>query len=361
MKKSLFAIVAFCLAVNTLFAQVPCDICLTEDKPQDEIPIKDHNNHEHGRIFIQMNGEPDNQGYTPVRIELQNTSTDYDFLLCDHSWDKKELRKSFIYIDKGYTGESTQSVVNIEMKGVDNYIQGNSDNKHTFRSIYVGEGKELEIKIPVHLVKPKPGLFCKKRKKLYGVIPCTLRITVNTKDRVYENLQVECDSLFNAFNAALTRKEFCTHPKHLKNISLEDQAAKFFNERQELENRVYGYYMKCSVNSKKFNRYEALYDSVHMMKRKMEDCLAYYKHDCGEHPVVIRPCKYCSLGLEEISKQMQNLYYDLYNKQKTKPEVLPLARALHNCCINHKKQVRQWNNSEYKKTIEDNYNSIINY
>lgn len=359
MKKYLFALAACCLAVNALFAQVPPEINLTEDKPQDEIPIE-VNNYEHGRIFIKMIGEPDDQGNTPVRIELQNISYDYDFLICDHAWDKKELRKQFIHIDKRYVGESTQSVGNIGMRGMDNYIPGNSDKTYTFPNVYVEEGKELQVKIPVHLVKPKPGLFCKKRKILCRVIPCTLRITVNTRDLVYEKLQMEYDSLFNAFNAALDRKEFCSNPKH--GISLEDQAEDYFNGRQALENKVGAYYEKCSPNSKKFARYEALYDAVHEMRQKMEKDLEEYKHDCGEHkPKMPASCKYCSLSLEEISKKMQNLYYDLYNEKKEQAEALREAKILYNCCISHKRQERQWNKSEYKKTIVDYYNSIKNY
>ena len=359
MKKILFAIVACCLAVNAAIAQVPSEITLSEDKPQEEIPISD-NHQEHGRIFVRMIGEPDDQGNTSVRIELQNTSNDYCFLLCDHAWDKKELRKSFIYFDKGYYGETTQKIENIGMKGMPNIIEGNSDEKYTFPVVNVGEGTELQVRIPVHLVKPKPGLFCKKRKILYDVVSCTLRITVNTRDRVYENLQMECDSLFSAFNAALDRKEFCSNPKH--DLSLEDQAVEYFDERQELESRVGEYFRSCSANSKKSILNESLYDSVHNMKQKMEERLAQYKHDCGGHgPKVPTSCKYCTLSLEDISKQMVNLYFDLYNKDKTKAEVLPIANALYNCCINHKKQVRQWGTSEYKKTIEDNYKSIKNY
>lgn len=359
MKKKIFAIVACCLAVNALFAQVPFPINLSEEKSQYEIPIQ-VNNYEHGRLFIKMIGEPDNQGKTPVKIELQNTSYDYVFLICDHSWDKKELRKHLIHLDKKYKGESTQSVENVVMKGMDNLIPGKSDVKYTFPNVYVEEGKELQVKIPVHLLKPKPGLFCKKRKMLLDVIPYTLCITVETRDQVYENLYEEYDTLYKAFKAALDRKEFCSNPKH--GMSLEDQAEDYFNERQVLENKVGEYYDNCIAGSKKFNRYDALYDSVHEMKRKMVDKLAQYKHDCGGHePTVPRTCRYCSLSLEDISKQMVNLYLDLYNKDKTKAEVLPIANALHNCCINHKKQVRQWDTSEYKKTIEDNYKSIKNY
>jgi len=365
MKKNLFAIVACCFAVNAVFAQVPSEISLSEEKPQDEIHISDKNNNlEYGRIFIRMMDEPNNQGNTPVRIELQNTSDVYDFLICDHAWDKKELRKSSIIIDKGYTGESTQSVKNIGLKG-SIIIPSNSDEKHIFPNVYVGEGQEEVIRIPIHLVKPKPGLsglFCKKRKKLCDVIHYTLRITVNTRDRVYENLQMEYDSLFNAFHAALDREEFCANPKH--GISLEDQAVDYFNERQELENKVGAYYEKCSPKSKKFGRYEALYDSVHEMRQKMEKDLEEYKHDCGGHKSTASTsssCRYCTLSLEEISKRMQNLYFDLYNEKKERAEVQREARSLYNCCINHKKQDRQWNNSEYKKTIVDYYNNIKDY
>lgn len=365
MKKIFFAIIACCFAVNTVFSQKPFDINLTEDKPYDEIPIMD-NNHEHGRIFIRINGET-NQGKTPVSIQLQNTSYDYDFLLCDHAWGKKELRKQFIHIDKRYTGESTKPVEHIGLKvsGVLNNISGNSDEKYTFSNVYVEEGKKLEVKIPVHLIKPKPGLFCKKRKMLYDALPFTLHITVDTKDPIYDKLHMECDSLLTAFNAALARNEFCTNPKHTP--SLDEQVEVFFYGQQELEKRVGKYYNNCSPNSKKSNRYEVLYDSVHEMKHRMENRLEQYrteKHECEQHQPtgrVVGSCKYCELSLEEISKRMGNLYWDLYNKKKEKAVVIKEARALYYCCISHKREVRQWTRSEYKKTIMDYYNKIKEY
>lgn len=361
MKKSLFTIIACCLAIGTLFAQAPYPINLTEEKRQDEIPIRDHGDNEHGRIFISINGETDDRGNTPVSIQLQNTSYDYDFLLCDHAWNKKELRKQFIHFDKRYAGESTKSVENVGLKNpkVLNIISNNSDGKYTFTNVYVEEGKELEVKIPVHLLKPKPGLFCRKRKMLYGAILCTLRITVDTKDPVYEKLQMEYDSLFKAFTAALDHEEFCTHPKH--DPSLDEQTEEYFDMRQNLENQIWESYQKCQPGSKKSNRYEGLYDAIHEMRHQMEDRLEHYKHDCGQHKIAPATCKYCDRSLEEISRLMENLYYDLFNGVKTKPEVLKEARKLYHCCINHKKQDRQWNSSEYKKTIMDYYNSIKNW
>lgn len=364
MKKTLFAIIISCLAVSMAFGQqLNEEIQLSEDKPQIEIQIKNIGNDEHGRIIVKINGngKSDKQGRTPVQIELQNTSSDFNFLICDHVWDKKELRKNHVYIEKGCTVKSTQIVNGVEMNSSIS-IPCNSDDKYTFPNVYIGEEEKKEILIPVHLIKPAPGLFCKKRTKLYSIIPCTLFITVNIRDQVYEKLQEECDSLFEAFNGALEIKEFCTNPKH---GTMEEQTKGFFNKRQELENKISECSSKCSTGSKKKERYNVLYDSVHKMKAEMETKLENYqgeKHDCGKHkPIQPTTCKYCNSGLSDIAKSMGDLYFDLRRGNMEQTKAQKEAKVLYNCCTKHKKQARQFDNSEYKKTINDYYEKIVNW
>ena len=363
MKKALFAILACCLAVSSAIAQVPFDIQLSEDHPHDEVPIE-INGYEQGHIFINIQGEPDYQGRTPVRIELENRASGYDFLLCDRSWNKKDLQKQKIIFDKGYAGKSTLPVDRLKLDGYqDNPIPCNTGRRYTFPDIFVVEGEIYECKIPIHLLKPAPGLFCKNRKKLHSMVPCVIRISVDTKDTDYETLQFQCDSLRNALDQALDYEDFCTHPRH--DPSFEEQIEPYLDGYFELKNEIFSHLDKCPKESKKYKRYEALLDTVYKMEEKAKDDIEQYrseKHDCGGHKIIAPAnCKYCTWTLEAIWKRMSNLYFDLRNTKKTKEEALKEARALYNCCTNHKKQERQWKTSEYKKGIEDYYNSIKNY
>ena len=163
MKKVLFAIIACCLAVTSAFSQITFDFKLNEDKPQDVGALIDYHN-ELGRIFIKINGGPDEQGLTPVQIELENNSDSYDFLLFDRTWSKKELRKTWnVYLEKGI-GDNVLPVNNIYLDIYRSNLIRSSGEKYTFPDVFVEEGKTEEYKIPIHLIKSKPSLFNKKKK-----------------------------------------------------------------------------------------------------------------------------------------------------------------------------------------------------
>lgn len=361
MKKVLFTIIGF-LAASMAFAQKPFEIQLSEEKTQDEVPFEI--NDEQGHFFIKINGELDARGRTPVQIELENNSTQYDFFLCDHAWDKNDLQEQLIYFAKEIDFKYTSPLERIKLNGFqNNFIPCNSGMRYTFPDILVEEGKTYECMIPIHLIKPAPNLFCRKKKKLDGIVPCTIRISVENKDEVYEMLQGKCDSLLMAFEEALERKEFCTNARHVP--SFDEQTEAYINKIHELGNQVYQCCKSCPTESKKHKRYEALWDSINKMENRMLKDLEYLKirkYDCGQHKSQVSPsCNYCKLTLEDIWKRMQSLYFDLRNEEKQKDEVLKEAKALYTCCTNHKKQERQWKDSEYKKAIEEYYKSIKNY
>lgn len=360
MKKTLFAIIACCMAASSAFAQITFETQLDNDKPLYEASIKDISDFEHGHIFIKINGEPDDQGRTPVQIELENTSYKYEFLLFDHSWSKKDLRKQLIYFEKGFGGESTLPVEKIDLDlSQSNLITSNSGIRYTFPDILVEEGKVYECKIPIHLAKPKPGLFCKKRKNLHSIISCTIRVSVDNKDEAYEKLKSECDSLIMAFNEALARQEFCTNPRHRP--SFEAQTKPYTEANHELRDLIRRplYDQNWPKDSKKYKQYQALLLSLD----KMDDALEQYKgekHDCGIHDKV-HSCKYCKLSLEEIYRLLDKHYQKLYNGEVQKSEIIKEVEALYKCCKDPTctQHAKQWkNNDPYKANIIEFYNKI---
>lgn len=364
MKKTLFVIIASYLAITSAFSQIPIEFQLNENKLQDNKAILDHDENELGRIFVKIIDESNSQGQTAVQLELENSSK-YSFLLFDRVWSKKELRKkpNCIVMDKYFGGETTLKVENIKLINKDGIEEIKPDERYTFRELLVNEGETYECKIPIHLAEPKRGLFCKKRKKMNCPFEYTIQIKVDTKDKVYEKLKLECDSLLMAFDEALERKKFCTNARHVP--SFDEQTEEYFNKIHELGNQVYQCIKNCPTESKKHKRYDTLWDSINKMEKRMLDDLEYYKsrkYDCGQHKRQVSPsCNYCKLTLKDIWKRMQSLYLDLRNEEKQRDEVLKEANDLYNCCTNHKKQERQWKNSEYKKAIEEYYKSIKNY
>lgn len=353
MRKSLFILLACCLAATTAFAQLTLETQLNQDKPQDEAAIKDINEDEHGRIFIKINGEPDELGRTPVQIQLENNSDKYEFYLFDHAWRKKALRKERIYFEKGFGGESTLAVENIDLDVYQDKLIP-SGKRYTFPDILVEEAMTYECKIPIHLTKPKPNWFCKKKKKLHSIVDCTIRISVENKDEVFDKLKYECDSLTNAFNEALDNKKFCTHRSHSPRF--EKQIKKYTDAEQELRDQITPLLYKndWSKESKKYQRYKTLLDSLD----RMDDAKNNYKHDCGRH--VTTTCVYCKLGLQEIYNKLNRHYQNLYNGDVQKSEIINEVNALYRCGTTHSNSKRT-NGDTYKAGITEFYNKIKNY
>ena len=355
MKKTLFAIISFCLAASTAFAQN--EIHLNEDKPQDEIPI-DINGHEQGRLFIKINGEPDNQGRSPVQIQLENNSDDYEFLLFDHICSKKELRKNKIYFDKGYIGRTTLKVENIDLDASQGYLIPPDPNiRYTFPDILVEEGKTYNCKIPIHLAKPKRNWFCKKKKKLYDIITYTLDISVENKDKAYDKLKHECDSLLAVFNEALASEKFCTNSHHRPSFKVQTEKYTTANHKlREQINENKGW----SKESNKYKRYNALLESLD----KMDYALEQYKHDCGKHNVKKHNCPYCKLSLQEIYNRLNRHYIDLHNGTVQQTAIINEVNALYKCCTDSScaKHAQQWkNNDSLKASIIECYKKIMAY
>ena len=357
MKKSLFVIIACCFAVSTAFAQSPFDFHLNEDKSSDEKPLE-INGYVQGHFVIKTIGEPDEEGFTPVQIELQHSSNEYEFLLFDWDWPQKELRKQCVVLNKNLVAKDSQSVKKVELLNKGNINEVERYSSYIFPVIRIPEDGKYECKIPIHLAKTKFGLFCSNKKKIYDILYCTIKISVDNRDEVYEKLENECNTLLHDFNEALDRHDFCINPLHQK--PFEEQTEMYIEAKEDLVDSISSYLSNKGwpKGSKKYNRYAALLDSLNRMDVALEN----YNYDCGEHqPKKQISCRYCKLSLEDIWKRMNRLYLDLYIKKKQKPEVLKEAKALYNCGTNHKKQERQWKNSAYKKSIEDYYKSIKDY
>lgn len=362
MKKILFAIIACCLAITSAFPQIAIDFKLSEDKTHDEEAIFDYSENEHGRIFVKIKGEPDSQGRTPVQLELENSSSLYRFLLFDRAWTKKELKKNHVVMEKNFGGETSMKVENIKLVNENGFNEIVPNERYTFPEILVEEEKTYECKIPIHLTKPKPGLFCKKRKKLHSIIDCTVRISVDNKDEVYDKLKRECDSLLLAFNGALAREEFCTNPLHRPPFEVQTDA--YTSANQNLRDRIRRplYEKGWSKDSKRYKRYEALLASLD----KMDTALERYKnekHECGKVHVKKHSCAYCNLSLQQIYNKLNRHYMDLHNGTVQKSAVIREVNALYKCCTDPtSKHAPQWRSGDpYKAGIIEFYNKIKDY
>ena len=352
MRKTIFAILACCMAVTSAFSQIPVDFTLSEDKPQDESPIEGQNN-ELGRIFVKILGEPDNQGRTPVQIELENNS-DYKFLLCDRAWSKKMLKKDRIYIEKGM-GDNTLPIENLDL-GIRHQalllIEENA--RYTFPEILVEEEKTYVCTLPIHLVKPKPNWFCKKKKIVKRIPICTINITVDNRDEVYDKFKRQCDSLQQAFNRAIEKEEFCTHPRH--SVPFDTQTYQYTEANRALRDQIRPYILNkgWSPQSKKYQRYAVLLDSLN----KMNNALVQYKnekHYCGKDTVITHSCAYCKLSLQEIYIRLNKHYINLYNGTVQKSAILREVNALYNCAKYRR------NSDQYMSGITEFYNKIKAY
>lgn len=359
MKKVLFAMIVCCLAVSTTFAQFNKDVQLNEDKLSREEPFE-IDGYVQGCFVIKIVDEPDDQGCTPVQIELKHSSNDYEFLLFDHDWPKKELRKQCVVLDRNFVGENSKSVQSVELLNKDCINEVELYGSYTFPEIRIPEGKKYECKIPIHLAKAKFGLFCPNKKKVYNILYCIINISVDNRDKVYEKLESECFSLLDSLKEALDRGEFCTNSRH--KIPFDEQTKDYTEAKEDLVDSISSYLNDKGwpKKSKKYERYKALLDSLD----KMDVALEQYEHDCGEHrPKKQINCDYCDLNFEEIDNNLVSIYIDLHNnyEKKTAAEKAAIKKkteALYKCCKSHPKHSKQWNSTQYKKEISDFYDAI---
>lgn len=347
-KTIVFIILAYCLTVTSAFSQITIDFQINEDKTMDTAPIYDY-----GLVFIKTIGDLGDNGQTTVRLEMENNSNVYSYLLFDRDWPKKELRKNHIFLE---IGDKSKKVQNIKLLKKDAIEEIRTNGRYTFPDIQVEEGKTYEYMIPIHLAKPKPNWFCKKKKKLYQIIDCTIHIQVeSSRDEVYEKLKFECDSLKLAFHEALEREEFCTHPLHRP--SFERQTEQYTEANHELRDLIRRplYENGWPKESKKYARYQDLMTSLD----EMDDALEQYKdekHYCGKDEKKIHSCAYCKLSLQEIYKILNRHYMDLHNGTVQKSDVMMKeVNALYKCSQQRK------NSDPYKAGIIEFYEKIKNY
>lgn len=354
--------IACCLAASTAFAQFNIDVQLDEDKRSHEAPFE-IDGYVQGRFVIKIVDEPDDQGCTPVQIELKHSSNDYEFLLFDYDRPQKYLRKQCVVLDRNFVGKNSKSVQSVELLNKDCINEVELYGSYTFPEICIPEGKKYECMIPIHLAKAKFGLFCPNKKKVYDILYCTINISVDNRDEVYEKLESECRSLLDAFKEALDRQDFCTNPRHKK--PFDEQTEVYTEAKEDLVDSISSYLNDKGwlKKSKKYKRYEALLDSLD----KMDVALEQYEHDCGEHqPKKQINCDYCNLSFEVIYNNLVSLYTDLYSnyEKKTATEKAAIKKkteALYKCCKSHPKHSKQWNNSnQYKEKIIKHYEAIKN-
>lgn len=358
MKKILFAIISCCLAVSTTFAQFNKDVQLNDDKRLQEEPFEIDKYQ--GRFVIKIVDESNAQDCTPVQIELKNESPDYEFLLFDHIRSKKYLRENHVVIDKHLVAKNSKKVENIDLstEGIFNEIESYQD--YTFRPILVEEGKVHVCTIPIHIANRKRGLFCSKKRKVVEIIDCTINISVDNRDKVYEKLESECFSLLDSLKEALDRGKFCTNSRHKP--SFDEQTKGYTEAKEDLVDSISSYLNDKGwpKKSKKYERYKALLDSLD----KMDVALEQYNHDCGEHhPKKQINCDYCDLSFKEIYDSLVSIYTDLHSKyeKKTATEKAAIKKkteALYKCCKSHPKHSKQWNNNQYKVKIINHYEEI---
>ena len=285
MRKALFVLLVCCFAFGTAFAQHTLEAKLSEDKSENETEIC-----EQGRFFIKINGESDDQGRTPVQIELENNSNTFDFLLFDRAWPKKILRKNWkVYLDVGGTAVPVEGV-NLDVYQ-ESFIPHGLGKRYTFPDIIVEEGKTYECKIPIHVAQPKPNWFSKKKKRVYEIVTYTLQISVDNRDAVYEKLEHSCDSLKTAFDEALARKEFCTHRLHKPGF--EAQVMEYTYAEQNLRDQI-NYQLankSWSTQSKKYKHYTVLLDEIFLVQlfsSPQQTVAARTRSDAAENRKLLR-------------------------------------------------------------------------
>ena len=343
-----------CLTVTGAKADEQRKISLDRDHSKETISLPYCN------IFVSTADMEDEDG--KVKIELENLDETNPLLLFDHAYEEKAIKKmpTSIRFDKTFGGTKNKRRIDPfsaksdrednagERARMNRVMLFNPSDKLDLPLITVANGEKTVCRLPVYIAKYKG----KKRNKVLllekQVIELDLEVEFKPSAE-YLDVKDKYDKLVND----LTKKGICTNPKHSPSAS--KQRDNYTRQIDELKEKIDAIISKHGwvPSDKGFERYDAL------KKQLSEIDLSEKEGDCGRHKTraktaVGHSCGYCSLSMQQIYHQLDDLYKRIYNssdRKAAKAGVMKQVNALYNCA-------KQRKGSDYKSKINERYSRI---
>ena len=355
MKKTILLIVGLCLSVMGVKADEQRKISLDRDHSKETVSLPYCN------IFVSIDDMEDEDG--KVKIELENLDETNPLLLFDHAYEEKAIKKmpTAITFDKTFGGTKNKRKIDPfsaksgnedntgERARMNRVMLFNPSDKLDLPLITVVNGEKTVCRLPIYVAKYKG----KKRNKVLllekQVIELDLEVEFKPSAE-YLDMKDKYEKLVND----LSKKGICTNPRH--SPSADKQRENFTKQIDELKDRIDAIISKhgWSPSDKGYERYNTL------KKQLSEIDLSEKERDCGRHgrkPKATtggHSCAYCSLSLQQIYHQLDDLYKRIYNssdRKATKASVMKQVNALYNCA-------KQRKGNDYKSKINERYSRI---
>lgn len=168
-------------------------------------------------------------------------------------------------------------------------------------------------------------------------------------DPTYVEIKNDVDS----FISSLKGVEFCYHQKHTPSLKEQQRP---YQEKKDSLIQIISHILETN------SEWMAL-DPPHMaysqLKTELEKVnLNNMAVDCGNHIKPEHRCGFCSLSLQDIYQQLDDLYQKLCTGKIRKDQALKTAKGLYNCFQKNKKRKKD---SFYGTKVSRFYNSIANY
>ena len=348
MKKILLLFTLLFTATLTKMADEQKSVNLSSDHTQQTVALSYMN------IFVTLE---DNDGETgKVKVELENLSESKALLLFDRAYDEKTVKKMPVSMtfDKTFGGTKNKRVIDPYEQASQPMMLKPSD-KFTLPLVEVQGGTPAVCRLPIYIAKFKG----KKMNKLILMEKEVIELSIEVElkpSAEYLGLKDEVDALSRSIS-------ICPNSKHQPSEAKQRESYqdKINSLKQKIDAAIQSH--GWPSNSRAYARYNELKSTLDAID------LDSHVRDCGRHkgatPRKGHSCSYCSLSLQQIYHQLDDIYKRIYSssdRKAAKAKVMSQVNALYRCCTDSScsKHASSWKSGGggYKSKITERYNRI---
>ena len=347
-KKFLFIALGLCLFGLTVKADEQKKVSLSNDHTQETISLGYCN------IFATLNNTGDDS-YAEVTVELENLDESKMLILFDQAYSEKSIKKlkPSIVFDKKFGGTKNKRIIDPYNNPMNVVMLLKPSEKQSLPAVTVNNEQAAKCRIPIYIAK------FKGKKKLILLEKQVIELDIEAElkpTKEFLSLSSECDKLENE----IKRTVICTNSKHKASAS---------KQKEPYEKRIVALKEKIdnAVAAHNWSSGDAGYKRYNGLKVRLDN-VDFREGDCGKHgrPRDGHTCSYCSLSLQQIYHQLDDIYKKIYsssNRKEAKTGVMNQVNALYQCCTaaDCAKHAAAWKKGgDYKTKIIERYNRIKN-
>ena len=349
MRKILLLLALLFSATLTTLADEQKSVSLSGDHTQETVALSYMN------IFVTLE---DTDGETAkVKLELENLDESKALLLFDRAYDEKTVKKMPVSMtfDKTYGGTKNKRVID-PYEFANQPMMLKPSDKYTLPLVEIQSVSPTVCRLPLYIAKFKG----KKMNKLILMEKEVIELSIEVElkpSAEYVGLKDEVDAL--SHNASI-----CPNSKHKPSEAKqrEDYQNKINSLKQKIDAAIQSHGWQPSSRAfARYNELKSTLDGIDLDSRV---------RDCGRHKTAApkksgHSCSYCSLSLQQIYHQLDDIYKKIYSssdRKAAKAKVMGQVNALYRCCTDSgcSKHAAAWKSGGdgYKAKITERYNRI---